>query len=39
VNASGVEGNLDTDEAVLFPANIPIWGDIQKVSEYHAVLG
>jgi hypothetical protein len=39
VNGSGVEGNLDTDEAVLFPDNIQIGGNIQKVSEYHAVLG
>jgi hypothetical protein len=24
---------------ILVPDNIPIWGDIQKLSEYHAVLG
>jgi hypothetical protein len=23
----------------LFPDNIPIWGDIQKLSEYHADVG
>jgi hypothetical protein len=24
---------------ILVPDNIPIWGNIQKVSEYHTVLG
>jgi hypothetical protein len=24
---------------ILVPDNIPIWGDIQKVSGYHANLG